>query len=339
MLFEIPRLAKTYHERTILDIQQLDIEQGAIYGLQGPNGAGKTTLLSILAFLERPTAGTVIYKSHPVQYAEPYLQRLRKEVVLVDQLPLLFTTSVFNNMEFGLKIRGIAKEERKRRILKGLDMVGMGDFVNAPAHQLSGGETQRVALAARLVLKPEILLMDEPTANVDMASAEQIRAAALMARREWNTTLVIASHDRDWLYDICDQVMHMFKGRLFGTGKENIVFGPWSRLGDGLWEKKLPDGQSIRLYGSPRPDAVAVLAPSDLTNGPDSLSADSGAHSLDGIVSRLTLEKNSTDILATILVGNLPLTLKISPQKIKQKNLYPGQKVTLNYEPNSVKWL
>ena len=139
MLFEIAGLTKKYHDRTILDIDELSLEKGAIYGLQGPNGAGKTTLLNILALLETPTTGIVSYKSKPVQYSEPYLQRLRKEVVLVDQLPLLFTTSVFKNLEFGLKIRGIEKEERKRRIFKGLDMVGMGDFVRAPAHQLSGG--------------------------------------------------------------------------------------------------------------------------------------------------------------------------------------------------------
>ena len=339
MLYNIARLTKTYRDRTILDIQKLDIEKGAIYGMQGPNGAGKTTLLNILAFLAPPTTGVVTYKSKPVQHVEPYLQRLRKEVVLVDQLPLLFTTTVFKNMEFGLKIRGIAKEERKRRIGKGLDMVGMGDFVNAPAHQLSGGETQRVALAARLVLKPEILLLDEPTANVDIASAQQIREAALMARREWNTTLVIASHDRDWLYDVCDQVMHLFKGRLFGTGKENILFGPWRHLSGRLWEKQLQDGQSIRLQDAPSPDAVAILESPTIANRTESLPSDPDAPILNGVISRLTLDKNSADTLATILIGILPLTLKMPHHKIQQENLYPGQQVTLRYDPHSVKWL
>jgi len=339
MLFEIARLTKKYRDRTVLDVQRLDIEKGVIYGLQGPNGAGKTTLLNILALLESPTTGTVSYKSQPVQYSEPYLQRLRKEVVLVDQLPLLFTTSVFKNMEFGLKIRGIANEERKRRIFKGLEMVGMEDFVDAPAHQLSGGETQRVAVAARLVLKPEILLLDEPTANVDIASAQQIREAALMARRKWNTTLVIASHDRDWLYDVCDQVIHLFKGRLFGTGKENIIFGPWRHLSGSLWEKKLPDGQCIRLSDPPEPGAVAILQPAAIAGGSDTHPADPDVHLLEGIISRLTLVKNSSDILATILISTLPLTVKISHRKIQQENLYPGHHVQVYYDPHAVSWL
>ena len=337
MLFHISDLTKKFSDRTVLDVPDLELGEGQIYGLQGPNGAGKTTLLNILALLEGPTTGTVFYKSIPVQYSEPSLQPLRKQVVLVDQLPLLFTTTVFKNMEFGLKIRGIEKEERKRRIFKGLDMVGMQDFVHAPAHQLSGGETQRVALAARLVLKPEILLLDEPTANVDVASAQQIKEAALMARREWNTTVIIASHDRDWLYDVCDQVLHLFKGRLFGSAGENVIFGPWHQYEGSQWEKRSPDGQCIHVPEPPQPDAVAMVELTSIigTSG----SNQTGAHNLKGMVSRLALEKTSTEIMATILIGNLPFTLKLPQQKIQQENLYPGQKVTLHYSPNSVKWL
>ncbi len=339
MIFSISDLTKRYGDRTILDIPALSFKKGAIYGLQGPNGAGKTTLLNILALLETPTTGIVSYKSRPVQYAEPYLQRLRKKVILVDQLPLLFTTTVFKNIEFGLKIRGIEKEERKRRIAKGLDMVGMGDFVEAPAHQLSGGETQRVALASRLVLKPEVLLLDEPTANVDVASAQQIKEASLMARREWNTTLIIASHDRDWLYDVCDEVRHLFKGRLFGSGRENVIFGPWRPHNDSLWEKKLPDGQHLRVSEPPQPDAMALIEPTSITRAVDTKPGDSGVNVLEGIVSRLTLEKTRAEIVATILIGNLPFTLKLSQQKTRQENLYPGQRVYLYYTPDSVKWL
>jgi tungstate transport system ATP-binding protein len=339
MLFEITQLTKSYRDRTILDVHRLRLEKGGIYGLQGPNGAGKTTLLNILALLETPTTGTVSYKSRPVQYSEPYLQQLRKEVVLVDQLPLLFTTSVFKNMEFGLKIRGLEKEERNRRIFKGLDMVGMSDFVHAPAHQLSGGETQRVALAARLVLKPEVLLLDEPTANVDVASAQQIKEASLMARREWNTTLIIASHDRDWLYEVCDEVRHLFKGRLFGSGGENVIFGPWLPHHDSLWEKQLPDGQRLRVPEPPEPDAMALIEPTSITRAAGTKPDDCGANVLEGIVSRLTLEKTRADIVATILIGNLPFTLKLSRQKTQQENLYPGQKVNVYYHPNAITWL
>jgi len=339
MIFKISDLTKRYNDRTILDILSLSFKKGAIYGLQGPNGAGKTTLLNILALLEYPTSGSVFYKSKSVQYAEPYLQRLRKEVILVDQLPLLFTTTVFKNVEFGLKIRGIEKEERKRRVVKGLDMVGMGEFAQAPAHRLSGGETQRVALASRLVLKPEVLLLDEPTANVDAASAQQIKEASLMARREWGTSLIIASHDRDWLYEVCDEVMHLFRGRLIGAEEENVIFGPWRPQKGNLWEKRLADGQRIRVSEPPEPDAVAIVDPTSIVSASGTKPAGPGENILEGIVSRLTLGKTSAEIVVTILIGSLPFTLKAARQQIQQENLYPGQPVTLHYAPHSVTWL
>ncbi len=337
MLFNVSNLTKIFSDRTVLDVPALTLRKGEIYGLRGPNGAGKTTLLNILAFLEAPTAGRVTYKSKPVRYSETALQPLRKDVVLVDQLPLLFTTTVFKNMEFGLKTRGIPKQERKRRILKGLDMVGMRDFVNAPAHLLSGGETQRVALAARLVLKPEILLLDEPTANVDVASAQQIKEAALMARREWNTTLIIASHDQDWLHDVCDQVMHLFKGRLFGTGKENVIFGPWQKSETGRWLKVISDKQQLIVPAPPNQEAAAIIegiavSETESKAGDDDLV-------LRGIVSRLSLEKNTGQVVATIIAGNLPFTVGLTPQQIKERTIFPGKATYIHYDLKFVKWI
>ena len=160
-----------------------------------------------------------------------------------------------------------------------------------------------------------------------------------MARREWGTTLIIASHDRDWLYDVCDRVMHLFRGRLFGAGKENILFGPWHRHKGDLWEKILPDGQHIRVSEPPQPDAVAIVEPAFIAGAADLKPDDIKAHVLEGVVSRLALEKTRAEIVATILVGNLPFTSTLPPDQIQRENLYPGQKVTLHYCPDSVKWL
>jgi tungstate transport system ATP-binding protein len=337
MLFHISDLTKKFSDRTVLDVSALALRKGEIHGLQGPNGAGKTTLLNILALLEAPTAGTVAYKSEPVRYSETYLQRLRKEVVLVDQLPLLFTTTVYKNMEFGLKIRGIEKQERKRRIMKGLDMVGMGNFTRAQAQQLSGGETQRVALASRLVLKPEVLLLDEPTANVDVASAQQIKEAALLARREWNTTLIIASHDRDWLYDVCDQVMHLFKGRIFGTGKENVIFGPWREPEPGKWVKVLSDKQQLVVPGPPDQEAAAVI--DMLSVSEDELRTSDNDIVLRGTVSRLNLEKNTGQVIATIRIGNLSFAVELTLQQKQKRIIFPGKNIFIHYSLDRIKWI
>ena len=105
MVYSLTRLEKIYGKKKVLDISRLEIEQGRIYALLGPNGAGKTTLLNILAFLEAPTRGDVCYASNPVRFVESTLFLLRKDVIMVDQHPILFTTTVFKNLEFGLKIR------------------------------------------------------------------------------------------------------------------------------------------------------------------------------------------------------------------------------------------
>ena len=168
MLYALSEITKKYDSRTVLDIPSMEIEKGAIYALLGPNGAGKTTLLNILSFLEVPTRGDIFYRSKAVNFSESSLQNLRKEVVMIDQHPILFTSTVYKNVEFGLKIRRIPQKKRKIIIEETLDLVGMSDFVQAQAHRLSGGETQRVALARALAVSPEVLLCDEPTSNLDV---------------------------------------------------------------------------------------------------------------------------------------------------------------------------
>jgi len=174
---------------------------------------------------------------------------------------------------------------------------------------------------------------------VDAASAQLIKEVSLRARRELGTTLIIASHDWDWLYEVCTEVRHLFKGRLFGTGKENVIFGPWHQGKCNLWEKRLPDGQRIRVSEPPEPDAVAIVELTSIAGASGTKLAEADANILKGMVSRLALEKTSAKIVATILIGTLPFTLKLSRQQIQQEDLYPGQKVRLNYNPHSIKWL
>jgi len=213
-LYRLSQLTKTYRERTVLDIPFLEIEPGRIYALMGPNGAGKTTLLNILGFLDPPTGGSVQFCSNPVQFTEPALQALRKEVVMVDQHPILFTTTVFKNLEFGLKVRKIAKSERVRRIRESLEMVGMQDFAQSPAHRLSGGETQRVALARAFAAAPKVLLCDEPTANVD----EENQAIIIRILRQINElkgiSILFTTHDRAQALTLAQQTLFLDRGRI-----------------------------------------------------------------------------------------------------------------------------
>ena len=338
MLYQISQIIKRYGDRTVLDIPSLEIEKGRSYALLGPNGAGKTTLLNILALLEPPTKGQILFNAKPVEFSENRLQSLRRKIVVVDQNPILFSTSVYKNLDFGLKIRGIPKKERERRIAESLEMVGMRHFSESPAHRLSGGETQRVALAARLALKPEVMLLDEPTANVDTASAQLIKAASLRAHNEWGSTLIVASHDRDWVFEICDDILHLLNGRLSGTGRENIVFGPWKPHTNGHWGKRMTDGQWVVVPKPPEDKTVAIISPNYYSTTKSTKPEKSNVRFLEGTISKLSLEKKAGDIEVTIMIGNLPFTFKLAQQQVQDENLFPGRNIFVQYDSDTVKW-
>ncbi|MES0350945.1 MAG: ATP-binding cassette domain-containing protein, partial [Desulfobacteria bacterium] len=194
-LYAIKELSQAYNGRTVLNIDYLAIPRRSIIGLTGPNGSGKSTLLRILGFLEDPMRGEVIFEGKPCSSRH---NGIRRKVTLLPQEPYLLKRSVHANVAYGLKVRG--RRNTGDRVAQALKLVGLSPerFGQRSWHELSGGEAQRVALAARLILRPEVLLLDEPTANLDAESTKQIKEASLAARRDWGATLVIANHDMNW---------------------------------------------------------------------------------------------------------------------------------------------
>lgn len=325
-----------YNSNPALEIDEFTIFQGAAVGLIGPNGSGKSTFLELLGFINRPSSGKIFFKGEP---AGPFSESVRFRVTLLPQNSHLMKRTVFRNVAYGLKIRK-DREDHRERVHEALDMVGLppGMFAGRRWHELSGGEARRVALAARLVLKPEVLLLDEPTTGVDAASIQLIKDASMRARREWGTTLVIASHDLQWLYEVCDDILHLFRGCPAGSGNESILLGPWLPREDGLWEKPLGNGRSIAVTEPPDENAAAVVSSHNIAV---ELSCGGNADGtcFEGVVSRLILEKRTGLIIATILVGNLPITAKLTREKICEMRLCPGMHVNVHYSPDSIKWL
>lgn len=221
MLYRFSRLTKDYGERRILDIDQLALEQGKIYSLRGANGAGKSTLLGILAFLDKPSSGTIRFLGQDVLYKTHSLQPLRKQVVLVDQSPLLFSGSVWKNVEFGLKIRKIPKTQRKEEIERALEQVGMLSFAKADAQRLSGGETKRVALARGLAVNPDVLLLDEPAANVDIENQEIIFNIIKNVNEQHGTSVLFSTHHAPGGPNPEHQSLTLINGRLIKNKERN----------------------------------------------------------------------------------------------------------------------
>ncbi len=184
-----------------------------ILGIRGHNGSGKSTLLRIIALLEPPDSGTVLFEGRPAGTDDLHL---RRQVTLLLQTPYLLSRSVASNVAYGLRVRGIRNaSELQNRIAASLLAVGLDPavFLHRRRHELSGGECQRVALAARLALRPRVLLMDEPTASVDQQSAERIALAARHAA-DSGSAVVVVSHDHEWITPLSDRLVTLREGKL-----------------------------------------------------------------------------------------------------------------------------
>lgn len=203
-ILSVRGLVHRYRDRTALALESLDIPKGVILGIRGPNGSGKSTLLRILAFLLAPSQGELFFHGRPALDAAT----LRRRITLLVQRPVLLKRSVFENVAYGLRVRGETAGLEKR-VVEALQTVGLSfeSFARRSWRELSGGEAQRVAMAARLAIRPEVLLLDEPTASLDEESAERITAAARAARDTHGATVVVVSHDLAWLSELCEHIL------------------------------------------------------------------------------------------------------------------------------------
>ncbi|NLK44544.1 MAG: ABC transporter ATP-binding protein [Tissierellia bacterium] len=189
MEIKINNLEKYYGNRKVLDIESLIIEKGKITGITGPNGCGKTTLLNIIAGLDKEYIGNITYNGLNLN------KEIADKMTIVFQKPYLFKRSVYENIEYPLKVRGIDKESRSKKVLDIVKKLEIEDLIEKKAHLLSGGESQKVALARALVFKPNLLLLDEPTSNIDPDAIEILEREILKFNEETNGTVIIVTHN------------------------------------------------------------------------------------------------------------------------------------------------
>jgi tungstate transport system ATP-binding protein len=221
-LVEIHDLLVKRGEHPALQLDHLAIQTGEVLAVVGPNGAGKSTLLLTLARLLKPERGEIRFNGQPASAESDTLYRRR--VALVMQDPLLFDTSVFENVASGLKFRGIPKDEIRRKVPLWLERLGVGHLAKRRAGQLSGGEAQRVSLARALVLEPQLLLLDEPFSALDPPTRSRLLEDLGVLLNETATTTVFVTHDLPEAAQLAGRMAVIIGNRLRQVGDPEVVF-------------------------------------------------------------------------------------------------------------------
>ncbi|MEM0498425.1 MAG: phosphate ABC transporter ATP-binding protein [Methanothrix sp.] len=205
----------------ILNDINIEVRTGETLGIIGPTGAGKTTLLRVMDLIEIPSKGRVLFRGEDLQRESERLAA-RRRIGVVFQRPVMLRGSVYDNVAYGLRIRRLSKEEIDERVGAALSDVGLEGYERRPARTLSGGEMQRVALARALAISPELLLLDEPTANLDPRTSHVIEDLISRAKMRGMTT-VISTHDLPQAVRLADRIVIIMDGRVVSSGSAEFL--------------------------------------------------------------------------------------------------------------------
>lgn len=217
-------LKKSYEGKTVLDIDHMKIEEGKITAIIGPSGSGKTTLLSVINGLSKPDEGKVMFRDDAFSATRNYSASTIKKMAMVFQKPVMFNTSVYQNIAYGLKMRKFRKDVIHKRLKEAASWMGISELLTQKAITLSGGEAGRVSVARAMILEPELLLMDEPTANLDPANVSIIENMVLKVNKEYGTTVIIVTHNMFQAKRLADNLIFMLNGQIVEEGSSSYIF-------------------------------------------------------------------------------------------------------------------
>ncbi len=223
-LFKLSNVTKNYGDRQVLNIEHLEITAGHIYCLLGPNGSGKTTLLRVMSLLSINDTGRLEVLGEQVKWTPSQLLLLRRQMAMVTQSSFMFEGSVYYNVAYGLKVRKDSEKKIRSRVHESLELLGMLDFIDCPARNLSGGEVQKVAIARALAVRPRVLFLDEPTSNVDPSSSMEIEQYIKYINREHSTTIILITHNFFQAQRLAEKTSIMWDGHILEQGLTRNLF-------------------------------------------------------------------------------------------------------------------
>ena len=337
-LYELRDIEQHYNGKKVLEIEDLTIEENQIIGFFGPNGSGKSTLFSLLSFIDNPTLGEVRFNGMDIKKID---NKVRQDIIIVPQNPYLLKRSVFENIAYGLRIRNDVNL-LEDRVNEALSIVGLdSSFANRKWSQLSGGESQRVALAARLILKPKVLILDEPTTGVDTNSAQLIKEAILIAKQKWNTSILISSHDHHWLSQICDKKIALFQGNLLENENMNLIFAPWKKDEKNNLIKYFADGQFLVIENSysKKSDSIAMIDSDAFEICRTNCKKMIDKTTLIGTVTSIGQQQLIDFLLIEFTIGGTAFNCRVHRDVMQEQRFLPGDNIYVNINTSNVRWI
>jgi tungstate transport system ATP-binding protein len=339
------------HGGDILQVPHLDVLPGEVLAVIGPNGAGKTTLLMVLALLERPSQGEVLFEGESVRGRELWL---RRRMAVVFQEALLLRRSVVDNVGMGLGLRGVPRRQRRERALRWMERFGIAHLARRGTRNLSGGEAQRASLARAFALEPEVLLLDEPFSGLDQPTREALLEELAGVLAETSVTTVFVTHDRDEAVRLSHRVAVLLRGRLRQVGPAADVLAapvdeevaafvgvetmvPARAVGDagGLARLEVA-GRVIEavVTGPLAPDVLVCLRPEDVVLAPpDGVVSSSARNRLPGVITRVV--PAGAQVRVTVDCG-FPLVAVVTRQSLEELGLVVGARVVAAFKASAV---
>jgi tungstate transport system ATP-binding protein len=318
-----------------LRLDALTVRAGEVLALVGPNGAGKTTLLSLLAFLARPASGRLEFLGGDPWADGDRVVSSRREAVLVTHHPYLFKGSVADNVGFGLKLRKVAGPDLASRVRTALTLVELDGWEERSVVGLSAGQAQRVALARALALRPQVLLLDEPTANLDAALGMRMEALLREVGPDRGATVVFSTHNFSQASRLADGICYLSEGRRVEFSHENCFSGTAATDGRMSWIEPRP-GARIVFPGAKRGHVTCVIDPAAIRVEPAEAGAPLpiGTNVFRGRVTRMETTDPETALVRTS--GELVFRASVPVGDLEAGRISLSREVLLRFEPESV---
>lgn len=329
-LLSLREVRHDYGERTVLAIQALDLERGSVAAVVGPNGSGKSTLLRLLACVETPTAGTVLFDGQAVRTGADR-RRARRRITLVEQRPFLFGGTVRENLRYALSLHALRGPTAESRLNAALERLGIGGLGDRSARRLSEGEAQKVAIARALALEPDALLLDEPASAADPTSTGALYRILADERRR-GAALCFASHQLEEAYRWSDRLLALTDGLASPVTPENLFR---ANLPPGSGTKTVCAGPlTLQVYTDKSGPAIVALPPDDIVVSTEPLHS-SARNAITGRIRRIS-EDGRGGVTLAVDVG-VDLAVRITHAAVAELGLTIGSPVVLSIKTMAVR--